>query len=195
MAIVNETLESESLSITLTAGQTRQIPTNGDFLYIDSLTAPIQIGVNSTQKLSTVRAGYTLQGSPQKREIKYVFFKNNTGGTVTIVPVWGTGNFNNPATVTISNPTFNLSTADKNDIRGLPEVVTPGLQRVTTNTAIGAGARSISVANTGAVDITVAGAVLKPGEIVSWSAPGRFDTLAALGINALGGEALVTTLV
>jgi hypothetical protein len=195
MAIVNETLESESLSITLTAGQTRQLPTNGDFLYIDSLTAPIQIGVNSTQKLSTVRAGYTLQGSPQKREIKYVFFKNNTAGTITITPVWGTGNFNNPANVTIANPTFNLSAADRDDIRGLPEVCTPALQTITTNTTITAGKRAITVANTGAANITVAGGTLAPGQVVSWSAPGRFDTLAAVAINAVGSSALVSTLV
>lgn len=195
MAIVNETLESESLTITLAAGQTRQLPTNGDFLYIDEISAPIQIGVNSQKKLTVVRAGYTLQGAPQKREIKYVYFKNNTAGAVTITPVWGTGNFNNPANVTIQNPTFNLSAADKNDIRGLPEVVTPGLQTITTNTAIAAGARAITVANTGAANITVAGGTLAPGQVVSWSAPGRFDTLAAVAINATGSSALVSTLV
>ncbi|HPQ80062.1 MAG TPA: hypothetical protein PLG47_06380, partial [Candidatus Dojkabacteria bacterium] len=59
--------------------------------------------------------------------------------------------------------------------------------------SVAAGKRRVSFFNAGNADSTVAGATLKKGEIVSFSADGLRDTLAAISYDALTSELLITT--
>jgi hypothetical protein len=74
---------------------------------------------------------------------------------------------------------------------------TPGIIRTSTSGTISAGARSISVYNSGAAAgsiLGVAGNIL-PGEIFSFDAGGENDTLAAFAYNGTGTTLVITTIV
>ena len=77
---------------------------------------------------------------------------------------------------------------------GTPMVYTPTLSRPTSATTIVAGAFEVSVANVGAANGTLLGAVLKPGEAVDFRAPTQNDTLSAIALDATGTEFLVAKL-
>ena len=77
-------------------------------------------------------------------------------------------------------------------------VRTATLLRVTASTSsVAAGARSVSFFNAGGIDITsVAGAVLKPGESVTFTAGGEDDTLSAIAYTATGAtDLLISTII
>lgn len=64
------------------------------------------------------------------------------------------------------------------------------------NTTVAAGARSIAFFNAGPVAATVAGAVLNPGEAISFAAGGEEDTLGSIAyITIATGDLLITTVV
>ena len=70
-----------------------------------------------------------------------------------------------------------------------------GLIRATdaTGSPIVAGRRRITVANMGVANGLVLGAVIKPGEILSWPAGDLRDTLGALSYDGTGTELVITT--
>jgi hypothetical protein len=76
------------------------------------------------------------------------------------------------------------------NITPLATTETASLARVTANGAVAAGARSVSLSNTGAADATVAGATLKPGETVSFAARNQ-NTLGAIAYTAAGTELVI----
>lgn len=59
--------------------------------------------------------------------------------------------------------------------------------------SVTAGKRSMSFYNAGAANATVAGATLKPGEAVSFSADGLRDVLAAVNYDGTGTDLLITS--
>lgn len=73
---------------------------------------------------------------------------------------------------------------------------TPGLSRVTSavGSPIAAGARSVTVGNTGGANGLVLGVAIKPGEVFTWSA-GEGDTLTAITYDGSGTELTITTVI
>lgn len=98
-----------------------------------------------------------------------------------------------------------LIKADVDDIRIAAQGVagrTPGLERVTANGTVPVGAYSISFANVGTADagiggdnsVPTAGTVLKAGETVTFTAPGK-DTLDAMDYQASATAILLIAVV
>lgn len=186
---------------TLAAGEERVINVNGDYWYIDELTAPIELSMNGNQ-FALVRVGATFQGTPGAGEVYALRLKNTTASPCTFRVVFGLGRFANPANVVIQNPNFTLSPADIaalqivdaasiTSIRGATETHTPGFDLLTGSQTYVA-CRGLTVYNSGAVNITVLGKALPPGMSLSWSCNGRFDRLSNIAIDATGGAAIVT---
>jgi hypothetical protein len=73
--------------------------------------------------------------------------------------------------------------------------VTPAMLRVTNaaGSPISAGAKSVSISNVGSANGLVLGAVIKPGETVSWSAGDNNNTLTAISFDGTGTELLILT--
>jgi len=90
-------------------------------------------------------------------------------------------------TTAILSDTNTLSTPDTGLATSLLVVSAPGAASVT------AGKRRVSFMNTGNADTTVAGATLKRGLSITFSADGLRDTLAAISYNALTSELTITT--
>jgi len=91
----------------------------------------------------------------------------------------------NALLTTIDGDTSTLSAPQT----GLP----PVMIRSSAAGTVAAGKRSIAFFNAGNADATVTGAVLKPGETVSFSADGLRDTLAAASYDGTGTDLLITT--
>lgn len=74
---------------------------------------------------------------------------------------------------------------------------TPSVVRVTSaaGSPIAAGAKSVSISNTGGANGLVLGAVIKPGETLSWSAGDMNNTLTAISYDGTGTELLILTVV
>jgi len=66
-------------------------------------------------------------------------------------------------------------------------VVTPGLVRATAPGNVPAGARSVTVLNSGAANGLVLGQIIKPGESFTWSADSN-NTLAVVSYDGTGTE-------
>lgn len=76
-----------------------------------------------------------------------------------------------------------------------PAVVrTPTMTRASVVGSVLIGARSVSFFNAGATNGTVLGAILKPGEMVTFSAESTSDTLTAIAYDGTGTDLLITTL-
>lgn len=69
----------------------------------------------------------------------------------------------------------------------------PAMIRSSAAGTVAAGKRSIAIYNAGGANATVLGAVLKPGEQVSFSADGLRDTLAAIAYDGTGTDLLITS--
>lgn len=68
--------------------------------------------------------------------------------------------------------------------------------RISSSTVIGADAYSFSVANTGSVNGTVEGTILKPGEVVNFDAGNNNYFLAGtISVDGTGTDLLVTAVV
>lgn len=65
--------------------------------------------------------------------------------------------------------------------------------RSSAASSVTAGKRSMAFYNAGAANATVAGATLKPGESVSFSADGLRDVLAAVNYDGTGTDLLITS--
>jgi hypothetical protein len=74
-------------------------------------------------------------------------------------------------------------------------VRTPTILRASAPGTITAGKKSVSVFNAGAISGTVLGALLKPGELITYSVPSPADTLPVIAYDATGTDLLITTLV
>lgn len=70
----------------------------------------------------------------------------------------------------------------------------PALVRYNGSGVIAAGAKSVSVYNSGAADGLLLGTIIHPTERVTYSAENK-DVLAAISYNATGTEFLIATLV
>lgn len=68
------------------------------------------------------------------------------------------------------------------------------LARAAIAGTVAAGARSVTIKNSGAINVTVAGATLKPGEEAAFRTSGA-DTLAAIEYDALAGDILIVKVV
>lgn len=66
-------------------------------------------------------------------------------------------------------------------------VVTPGLVRAAAPGNVPAGARSVTVLNSGAANGLVLGQIIKPGESFTWSADSN-NTLAVVSYDGTGTE-------
>ncbi len=73
-------------------------------------------------------------------------------------------------------------------------VKAPTIARPTTSGTISAGASSVSIANVGAADGTVATVTLKAGETINFDA-GPNNTLSSIAYDATGTEFLIITIV
>jgi hypothetical protein len=113
--------------------------------------------------------------------ISTLWFNETTGLTIAAVPITDIVPYSPPATVT------------------LPSVVrTPTFTRYTnTSGTVAAGARSVTIANTGNASATVLGSTLKRGEVITFSAGAQSDTLTAIAWSALGAnnELIITVIV
>jgi cobalamin synthase len=74
---------------------------------------------------------------------------------------------------------------------------TPSILRATNaaGSPIAAGAKSVSISNTGGVNGLVLGTIIKPGETLSWSAGDMNNTLTAISYDGTGTELLILTVV
>ena len=74
---------------------------------------------------------------------------------------------------------------------------TPSLARVTDNTGVPAGAKRVSFYSSGTANATVLGAILKPGETVTFTADDNKDTLGAFTYDATapGAELVISKVV
>ncbi len=176
---------------TLADGATFTINVNGDYAYIDTLTAPVELSVNG-QQFALCRVGATLQGTPGRAELQTFTLRNETGAPVSFRVIHGLGTFSNPANIVIQNPNFTLAPEDVTGIRGATETQTPGFDLLTDTAQTYAACRGLSVLNTGATTIKVLTKDLPAGMSVSWSCNGRFDRLGDIAIDATGGSALIT---
>ena len=77
---------------------------------------------------------------------------------------------------------------------GAPVVRTPSMVRASAAGSIAAGKKSVSFFNGGAVNATVLGVALKPGEEVNFSVLAPSDTLTAFPYDGTGTDLLITTL-
>lgn len=69
----------------------------------------------------------------------------------------------------------------------------PSMVRSSAVGTVTAGKRSAAIFNAGNANATVLGAILKPGESVSFSADGVRDALAAIAYDGTGTDLLITT--
>lgn len=76
-----------------------------------------------------------------------------------------------------------------------PVSVTPTLVRTSAIGSVAAGARSVSVYNSGGANGTVLGSIIKPGESLSWSAGAVNNTLGIIAYDGTGTELVITTTV
>ena len=74
-------------------------------------------------------------------------------------------------------------------------VRTPALTRVSAAGTVAAGARGVSVFNAGTANGTWLGAVIKPGEQLSYNAGAQGDTLGAFAYDGTGTELLISSIV
>lgn len=74
---------------------------------------------------------------------------------------------------------------------------TPSLVRVTDNVGVPAGAKRVSFYSSGTVNATVLGAILKPGETVTFTADDNKDTLGAFTYDAtaVGAELVISKVI
>lgn len=72
-------------------------------------------------------------------------------------------------------------------------VKTPAISRPSASGTIAAGANSVSIANVGAADGTVAGVTLKAGETINFDA-GQSNTLTSIAYDATGTTFLIITI-
>jgi len=75
-----------------------------------------------------------------------------------------------------------------------PTSRTPSFTRVTNASNVAAGARSVSIYNSGAADGSVLTTTLKPSESVNFTA-GMYDTLDAIAYVATGTEFIISKVV
>lgn len=115
-----------------------------------------------------------------------VIYKDVNGATVTPV---GPLEYLDPSAV------LQLILADTTVLATPTTGLPTSMLRVTVAGAgnVAAGKRRISFFNAGNNDSTVNGATLKKGEVVTFSADGLRDTLAAIPYDALTSELLITT--
>lgn len=111
----------------------------------------------------------------------------NAAGAV-VVPV-GPLQFLNPQFV-LENILTQVTSINANTPAAAVRTTT--LARVSVAGSILIGARSVTVANTGAANGLVLGEVIKPGESFTWSA-GQNDTLNAISYDGTGTELTITT--
>lgn len=71
---------------------------------------------------------------------------------------------------------------------------TPSFARATASGSVAVGALSVSVSNVGASNGTLTGAVLKPGETITFGSSDRKATLTAVAYDATGTEFIIVTL-
>jgi len=70
------------------------------------------------------------------------------------------------------------------------------MTRISSSTSIGVNAYSFSVANTGSVNGTVEGTILKPGEVVNFDAGNNnYFAVGTIQIDGTGTDLLVTAVV
>lgn len=72
-------------------------------------------------------------------------------------------------------------------------VKTPTITRPSAGGTVAAGANSVSIANVGAADGTVAGVTLKAGETINFDA-GESNTLTSIAYDATGTTFLIITI-
>jgi hypothetical protein len=75
-----------------------------------------------------------------------------------------------------------------------PELTTPSLLRISAPGNVPAGARSVTIYNGGAVNGLVLGAIIKPGESMTWGAELN-NTLSIIAYDGTGTELVITTVV
>jgi hypothetical protein len=71
---------------------------------------------------------------------------------------------------------------------------TPAMLRAAGPGTVIAGKRSASFFNAGAINVTILGAALKPGEMITFSAESTLDVLTEITYDGTGSDLLITTL-
>ena len=102
-----------------------------------------------------------------------------------------------PGTFNFEINVFRLLQAIKDLLSGAtpatPVTVVTTLTRVSTSGTIAAGAKAVSIVNTGASDAIVQGAIVKTKEGVSWGTSLRGETLDAVVYDPQASELLIST--
>ena len=110
-------------------------------------------------------------------------------GTV-ISTLW----FNETTGLTLAPPPPIIDLTPYTPPLSLPTVIrTPGLTRVTGVGSILAGARSVSVFNSGVANGVIIGQSIRPGETLTWTAGGQSDTLSVMTYDGTGTELTIIT--
>ncbi len=102
-----------------------------------------------------------------------------------------------PGTFNFEINVFRLLQAIKDLLSGAtpatPVTVVTTLERVSVSGTVAAGAKAVSIANTGSSDAIVQGAVVKTNEGVSWGTSLSGETLDAIVYDPQSSELLIST--
>ena len=167
----------------------------GDFFYIYSLTGVLTISVNEDD-FAPCQVGLIHSGVIGRNDISSIRFKNSTASSVTVVLIYGKGSMPVTGQTSIVNPTFTLDTPTVQAITPPAAVLQASFANLSNQAAVAYnGKRSISIANTGAVQILVNGIALAAGSPpIGFTCERVQDTLPNFSIDTIttpNGTALV----
>lgn len=175
-------------SVIVPAGQIATQYIGGDFFYIYSMNGTLLISVNEDD-FAPCQVGLIHSGVPGRSDINSIRFKNNTGAPVTVFVIYGKGSMSVTGAV-------NLSAGDIANITPAAAVLQAGFQNLSNQAAVAFNAkRSISITNTGAVQILVNAVALLANQTIGFSCERTQDTLPNFSVDTLttpNGAALVS---
>lgn len=186
----------EQTTLTLAIGQQQTIAVNGDYFYIENITASIELGVNGGT-FAVVTDGDSLQAAVGSGYIQTLTFNNTSGAECVITIIHGVGVFGRTANATIQNPNFTLSSAQVADLKNVTlepaagSAITLTDEEISNNTKNYTGYKALRFENTGTGgDVTVNGHALGIGEFVQYDVgAGELvgNLLPTIALDATGG--------
>jgi len=148
----------------------------GDFFYIYSMGGALNISVNG-DAYAPCQSGLIHEGVVGRNDVSDIAFQNTTGADITVVVIFGKGSM----TVT---GLVNLSPGDISTITPPAAVLQAGFANLSNQAAVAYnGKSSISITNTGAVNILVNGTALLPEQTVAFTCERTQDTLPNFSVD------------
>lgn len=182
-------------SVTLAAGGTHKLYVGGDFFRVYSMTgataSQLEIRVNGDD-WTPCEPGLLHQGVVGNGDVQQVEFRNPSAGSIALKVIHGKGREEIVGQVAITNPQFNLDPGDVAAITPPAETLAAGGDNLSDEVKVYTGLRSITVINTGGINITVNGVTWAPGYGPTFSTSGRMDVLGQVTVDCTGGGSATT---